>query len=286
MQENIDRANAEFWNELCGTGLAIHLGIKDHTAESLRRFDQFYFDYYPYLDGIVRPERMAGKAVLEIGLGYGTLGQRLAEAGAVYHGLDIAAKPVEMMNHRLRMLGRPQLARQGSALDMPFADESFDFLVSIGCFHHTGDTQRCFDETFRVLKPGGAAILMVYNKFAFRQWCNRPFATLGVGLSELLLGPRVRRVGSEIRREYDTNSQGQACPETALHSARQLRKMLGRFEDVRVVKRNFDDLIVKGKIWVKRETLLKLASAWLGLDLYFEARKPGRTATHAINRAA
>ena len=36
-----------------------------------------------------------------------------------------AAKPVEMMNHRLRMLGRPQLARQGSALDMPFADQSF-----------------------------------------------------------------------------------------------------------------------------------------------------------------
>src|SRR5437762_12834713 len=114
MQEVIDQANAEFWNELCGTGLAVHLGIKDHSQESLRRFDQYYFDFYPYLEPIIQPARMAGRPVLEIGLGYGTLGQRLADAGADYHGLDIAQKPVEMMNHRLRMLGRSQKARQGS----------------------------------------------------------------------------------------------------------------------------------------------------------------------------
>src|SRR3954466_7241161 len=98
---------------------------------------------------------MRGSRVLEIGLGYGTLSQKLAEHARSYRGLDIAAKPVAMVNHRLRMSGPAGRAVQGSALAMPFPDSSFDFVVSIGCFHHTGNLQRCLDESFRVLAPGG-----------------------------------------------------------------------------------------------------------------------------------
>ena len=68
-QSDIDRANARFWNELCGSGLARHLNITDHSPESLRRFDEAFFDFYPYLLPLLRPERLAGRRVLEIGLG-------------------------------------------------------------------------------------------------------------------------------------------------------------------------------------------------------------------------
>ena len=78
-QAAIDKMNSEFWNELCGTGLAKHLGITDHSPESLQRFDEGYFGMYPYLLPIIKPERAASKDVLEIGLGYGSLGQKLAE---------------------------------------------------------------------------------------------------------------------------------------------------------------------------------------------------------------
>ena len=40
-QEEINKNNAEFWKELCGTGLAKHLGIKDHSQASLNKFDQY-----------------------------------------------------------------------------------------------------------------------------------------------------------------------------------------------------------------------------------------------------
>src|SRR5215218_741038 len=100
-QHRLDEANARFWNELCGTGLAKHLGITDHAEASLRRFDDAYFGMYPYLLPTVRPQEMAGKAVLEIGLGYGSLSQKLAEAGADYTGMDIAAGPVRMVTDRL-----------------------------------------------------------------------------------------------------------------------------------------------------------------------------------------
>ena len=176
-QLGVDQMNSEFWNELCGTGLAKSLGITDHTPESLKRFDDAYFAFYPYFLPIIDPARTAGKDVLEIGLGYGSLGQKLAEAGCRYHGLDIAANAARMTNLRLQMQGFQGRAVQGSAHAMPFPDESFDFVYSIGCFHHTGNVQRCFDETYRVLRPGGVAVMMVYNKFSFRQWTRWPWIT-------------------------------------------------------------------------------------------------------------
>ena len=92
-QANLDNLNAEFWNELCGSGLAKSLGLCDHSAQSLRRFDDAHLALYPYLPPIIRPERMAGKKVLEIGLGYGTLGQQIRASGIDDMGLDIAPNP-------------------------------------------------------------------------------------------------------------------------------------------------------------------------------------------------
>jgi SAM-dependent methyltransferase len=273
-QAEIDRANSQFWNELCGTGLATVLGIKDHSLESLRRFDQAYFDIYPYLLPIVQPERMRGRRVLEIGLGFGSLGHKLAESGAIYSGLDIAPKAAEMTNHRLRLVGLPGRAVCGSALEMPFADASFDFVVSIGCFHHTGDVQRCFDETYRVLAPGGSAVLMVYNKFSYRQWMRWPWRTFRAGLQQLLFGSRKQRLLDEQRKAYDQNAQGMGAPETILLSMRDLRRMLSRFEGVRLQKQNCDPLFFFGRLVATREKLLTSLGRRLGLDIYFEARKP------------
>src|SRR5690606_21421713 len=89
-QIEIDRLNREFWNELCGTQLATSLGITDHSPESLARFDDWYLGLYPYLYRHLPFAEMTGQNVLEIGLGYGTVAQKIAAAGAHYHGLDIA----------------------------------------------------------------------------------------------------------------------------------------------------------------------------------------------------
>jgi hypothetical protein len=43
-QQQIDRRNSEFWDELCGSGLAQQLGISDASPESLERFDAAYLD--------------------------------------------------------------------------------------------------------------------------------------------------------------------------------------------------------------------------------------------------
>ena len=173
----IDAANAEFWNELCGSHLATSLGIRDRSLESLRRFDEAYLDYYPYLVRYAKWPQLKGQKVLEVGLGYGTLGQKIAEAGAIYTGLDLAEGPVKMMNHRLRMQNLSGNSIRGNILNAPIQSGTLDYVISIGCFHHTGDVRGCIEQTFRVLKPGGTTILMLYNKFSYRQWLRWPKPT-------------------------------------------------------------------------------------------------------------
>jgi SAM-dependent methyltransferase len=269
----LEDANRRFWDELCGTALARSLGVADHSADSLRRFDEAYFALYPFLTRRVPVNSFAGLRVLEVGLGYGTLGQMIAQAGAAYTGLDVAAGPVAMMRHRLGLLGIKGEAVQGSMLAAPFADASFDRVVSIGCFHHTGDTQRCLDEAWRLLRPGGVAHVMVYNRYAARRWQRWPATTAAEWLAETVRGRVDARPGAAQRGAYDSDSSGAAAPETEFFSARQLRRMLGRFHRVELARENVGDLKIGGRVLIPRRFLLGTIGRCAGQDIYVRAEK-------------
>lgn len=273
MNTEIDKANREFWNELCGSAFAKYLGITDHSAKSLERFDKGYLDFYPYLLKHVKLEGMAGKKVLEIGLGYGTLGQKIAEAGADYIGLDIAEGPVKMMNARMEMQNRPGKALQGSMLDCPLASESLDYVVSIGCFHHTGNVQRCIDETHRILKPGGTAMIMVYNQFSYVQWKKWPLKTFEALMYDLQVLKQKPAVTDSQRGLYDSNLEGNSAPETDFLSIRRLGHIFKRYSAVSFHKENCNSIVIKGKELFSRETLLPTLGNWMGLDIYVVAQK-------------
>ena len=270
-QKIIDAKNAEFWNELCGTWMARVHGITEVTPENLRQFDKTYLDYYPYLAPYVAKENLTNKKVLEIGLGYGTLGQLLASQGGEYYGLDIAQGPVEMMRYRLNQLGQPGELRVkvGSALDIPYPEQYFDYVYTIGCLHHTGNLQKSIAEVHRVLKLGGKAIVMLYNYFSYRQLVEVPLQRLrerGV-FSASTFGERVRAL-------YDTNDQGEAAPHTDYTTPLGVRRLFKNFSRVKVDIRNFETLSLFGnKIVVEREKLLDNVARVLGLDLYITATK-------------
>ena len=270
-QRTLDARNAEFWNELCGTGLAKTIGITDASAESLRHFDDAYFGMYPYLMDYVSPHSLSGKRVLEIGLGYGTLGQRLAERGADYYGLDIAAGPVMMMRYRLEQLGRAPNVLEGSVLGMPYETESFDFVYSIGCLHHTGNLRKAVEEVRRVLKPGGRAIVMLYNRNSYRQFINVTLPRW----RERLRGRRKAASAEEIRGLYDTSSTGDVAPYTDYVTSREVRRLFAGFSPVSIDIQNFDGFYLPYRItFIPREKCLNNLGRVLGLDLYITATKP------------
>jgi SAM-dependent methyltransferase len=258
-QAALDESNVEFWEELCGTPFARRVGIEDASPESLDRFDRAYLDMYPYLERRYLPRALAGARVLEIGLGFGTVGTQLIRRGADYRGVDIAHGPVEMMRHRLRIAGRnAEHAAVASALELPFPDSSFDRVVSIGCLHHTGNLVRAVQEVRRVLRPGGESLVMLYNRNSLRQ-----------------LGLRVRYGVSReaLRAAYDQDSEGEAAPVTEFVSRAEVRRLFRAFSAVRVASENFDleVSLLRGRIRLPRRLFLGNLARVAGLDLYIRA---------------
>jgi ubiquinone/menaquinone biosynthesis C-methylase UbiE len=270
-QASIDERNKAFWDELCGTNTAQTLGITEITPASLALFDDWYMAYYPYLASYLDDLAVEGRRVLEIGLGFGTVGQALADRGARYTGADIAAGPVAMMKDRLRWLGSGDEATavQASALELPWEDESFDVVVSIGCLHHTGDLPRAIGEVHRVLAQGGVALVMLYNAHSFRLLVQAPRRRL----QGFLAG---RSSAEQVRGMYDQNTSGEAAPHTDYVSRGDVRRLFGAFSSVAIDAQNFAvrARYVQGRrVTIPRERLLGNAARVVGLDLYIRARK-------------
>jgi SAM-dependent methyltransferase len=263
-------ANRRFWDELCGTHFARENGIMIEGPEDIPRFDGFYFDFYPYLKGYLDPLEFSGQRTLEIGLGFGTVGQYLAESGAEYVGLDLAVGPVRMMRDRLAHAGLPGTAVVGNALALPFPDASLDRVVAIGSLHHTGDLAGCIRELRRVVRPGGQVLVMVYNRFCYVQWLRWPRATLDAWRRERRGEAPSENIQEDQRFSFDRNEAGEAAPFTELTSTRRAHELFEGFEEVTVTRENCTNLKVQGRVLVPRRLLRPLLRQ-AGIDLYVHA---------------
>ena len=58
-------------------------------------------------------------------------------------------------------LDSPVADVHADATDLPFEDESFDFVICVHVLEHVPDDRKALREFFRVLRPGGEAVLQV-----------------------------------------------------------------------------------------------------------------------------
>jgi 2-polyprenyl-3-methyl-5-hydroxy-6-metoxy-1,4-benzoquinol methylase len=112
--------------------------------------------------------RFAGKQVLEIGCGAGPATCLFAEGGAHVTAIDLTEAAVEMTRRHSHSLA--VTVERMDAERMGFESASFDHIFSWGVLHHTEHTERAFADIARVLRPGGTALIMVYNRASARYW--------------------------------------------------------------------------------------------------------------------
>lgn len=98
-----------------------------------------------------------GGDVLEIGPGPGYVGLELAKKlhPASLTGCEISPAMIGFAQKNAAEYGISARYVQGSCTRMPFADESFDSVISNGSLHEWDHPLRAFDEIHRVLRPGG-----------------------------------------------------------------------------------------------------------------------------------
>lgn len=100
-----------------------------------------------------------GMRVLDVGCGTGTLAiaAKRAVPSAEIVGLDGDAQVLARASGKARDAHAEVVFDQGLSFDLPYADESFDRVLSSLLFHHlTGrDKRRTLAEIKRVLRPGG-----------------------------------------------------------------------------------------------------------------------------------
>ena len=110
----------------------------------------------------------AGKRVLDIGCGNGYVLSRYAAAGAMVEGVDITDRAIEISQRRFSGMGLTASFTRIDGQVLPFADSSLDVVTSMGVLHHVPDPDPLVDEAYRLLKPGGEMIIMLYYRYSWQ----------------------------------------------------------------------------------------------------------------------
>lgn len=97
--------------------------------------------------------------LLEIGGGPGHLALEIGRRARdlQVNTMDISPDMVQMAESRIHAagLGRQVKVVLGDAKDIPFPDNSFDYVLSLASLHHWRAPDLVLEEIYRVLKPGG-----------------------------------------------------------------------------------------------------------------------------------
>ncbi len=185
----------DFWNEAsCGEELYLKGFDKDsYINQSIIRYS-----LEPEILEFAEFPKFKGKRTLEIGVGLGADHQKLAEHGAILSGIDLTPRAINHTKRRFELMGLISELQIADAENLPFEDSSYDAVYSWGVLHHSPDTQKAVNEVYRVLKSGGLAKIMIYNKHSligYMLWIRyallnfKPFKSLNVIYSDHLESP-------------------------------------------------------------------------------------------------
>lgn len=98
--------------------------------------------------------------VIDIACGPGVVTAALAPHAAAVVAFDATEPMLDKARARCAKAGvRNVEFKIGDAENLPLADAEFDGAVTRAAVHHFAQPQRAFDEMFRVLRPGGAAVI-------------------------------------------------------------------------------------------------------------------------------
>jgi len=164
----------KFWNDRpCNIRHSTkEIGTKEYFEEVSKR-KYFVENHIPEFADF---KKYKNKKVLEVGCGIGTAAHSFIENGAIYTGIDLSDKSVEIAKKRLEVFNLTGNIYQMNIEDMittpqnKETNDDFDLIYSFGVLHHTPDIQKSIQNIYKMLKPGGEFKMMLYAKNSWKYY--------------------------------------------------------------------------------------------------------------------
>jgi ubiquinone/menaquinone biosynthesis C-methylase UbiE len=182
------------------------------TREFFEEIEAYRFEKLHYLPRLVDFSGYRGKRLLDVGCGVANDLARFARGGAKVIGIDLSPHAIELAQTNFRQRGLEGEFMVMDAEHMRFPDDAFDVVYCHTVLHFTPHPERMVREIHRVLKPGGAAILMTVNK---KSWLYR---------LQKLMKVEIDHLGSPVYYQF---------------TIAEYRRLLAPFREVKIVPERF-----------------------------------------------
>jgi len=145
--------------------------VKNRFSEQATEWAACYADPEPTLSSqhLISRQRFAlemveaamppSSRILEAGCGAGVMAAKLIKRGYAVWGIDLA----EPMIRHARQLCESDPFGVGDIEHIPFPDNTFDVVVSLGVIEYLESDEQALREVWRVLRPGGRAVIAIPN---------------------------------------------------------------------------------------------------------------------------
>ena len=266
------QARNQWDNDPCGSHYVMNR--QQHTLDWFKEVERYrYEEYAPWMFDLMEFDKHNGELLLEIGGGMGTDLAQYAKSGASIVDFDLAVGHLRHAQENFKIRGLKGVFIQGDAEQMSLNDDTFDLVYSNGVLHHIPNMHRVVDEIYRVLKPGGLAIVMVYAENSKHYWENIVYAE---GVKKGLL--HQYSVGEIMSRVVEISADDNAAkPLVKVYTPARLKKMFSAFEHIQLFQCQMTAPELEGSRFVPKlikKMPINLAGKLMGWNLVIKARKP------------
>jgi len=157
------------------------IGMEGAVARWYDRSTRKDMERFRALAARLRTVLPQGGDMLEVAPGPGFVAIEMAKGrGYRVTGLDVSRTMVELARSNAAEAGVDVAFRQGNVSTMPFADNSFDLLACSAAFKNFSEPHRALEEMYRVLRPGGTAVILDLRRDVPMSEIGKYFRALGL----------------------------------------------------------------------------------------------------------